>query len=44
MTTNTVHELLANLNKVHTTELGIGFVITINAQSFTIITAHQEKK
>lgn len=49
-------DLLNNLDKLHTTELGVvrikrnlslnvdEFILTVNAYSYTIITAHKEKK
>lgn len=50
------NELLQNLEKLHTTELGVvrikqnlglktdGCTITVNAYSYTVITAHKEEE
>ena len=35
------NELLQNLDKLYTTPMGVDHIITVNAYSYTIITAHK---
>ncbi len=53
---NMENELLKNLNRLHTTKLGVerikrnpaldtdDCIITVNAYSYTVITAHRKKQ